>query len=39
VKVFVGARVVMGGGWRGNTLREGKGDGLGRCWPENREEV
>jgi len=37
VNVNVGGRVVMGGGWEGNTHIEGEGEGLGRCWPGNWE--
>jgi len=37
VNVIVGARVVMGEDMEGNTHREGEGEGLGRCWPGNRE--
>jgi len=37
VDVTVGWRVVMGGGWRGeHTYRRG-GEGVGGCWPGNRE--
>jgi len=37
VNVIVGGRVVMGGGWGGEAHIEGKGEGLGGCWPGNRE--
>jgi len=28
----------MGGGWGGNTHKEGEGEGLGGCWPGNQEK-
>jgi len=43
VNVIVGGRVAMGGGWQwgedgeGNIHKEGEGEGLGGCWPGNRE--
>jgi len=37
VNVMVRGRAVMGGeDGEGNTYREGKGEGLGGCWPGNR---
>jgi len=35
--VIVGGKVVMGGGWGGEAHIEREGEGLGRCWPGNRE--
>jgi len=30
-------RAARGGGWGGNTHKEGEGEGLGGCLPGNRE--
>jgi len=37
VNVIVGGRMVTEGGWGGEAHIEGEGEGLGRCWPGNRE--
>jgi len=37
LNLIVGGRVVMGGGWGGEAYIEGEGEGLGWCWPGNRE--
>jgi len=37
VNVIVGGRVVMGGDEEGNAHTEGEGEGLGGCWPGNRQ--
>jgi len=38
VNVIVGGRAAMGGeGGEGNSHIEGEGEGLGGCWPGNRE--
>jgi len=37
VNMIFGGRVVMGGGWGGEAHIEGEGEGLGGCWPRNRE--
>jgi len=37
VNVIVGGRAVMGEDGEGNKHREGEGEGLGGCWPGNRE--
>jgi len=33
----IGGKAVMGGGWGGNTHKEGEREELGGCWPGNRE--
>jgi len=37
VNLIGGESAVIGGGWGGNTQIEGKVEGLGGCWPGNRE--
>jgi len=37
VNMFVGERVVMGGGLAVEAHIEGEREGLGGCWPGNRE--